>query len=74
MEKNVKEPLFHIIKRANISTKKAILIRAIAIVSAMILCGLIFFLLVGKNPVDFYVALVQGAFGTKRRICASFSC
>ncbi len=68
MEKNVKEPLFHIVKRANISTKKAILIRAIAIVSALIVCGLLFTLLVGKNPVDFYVALVQGAFGTKRRI------
>lgn len=68
MDKQVKEPLFHIIKRASIPAKKAIMIRIIAVLSAMLLCGIIFLLLAKASPLKFYQALVEGAFGTTRRI------
>ena len=63
-----KEPLFHIAKRNEISAAKAILIRIIAIIAALLLCAGIFLLLTGRNPLDFYSALISGAFGSKRRI------
>lgn len=63
-----KEPLFHIVKRTDISFKKSILIRAIAILCAMVVCGIIFFALSGKNPIDFYRSIFLGSFGTERRI------
>ena len=45
-DKSVREPLFHIVKRGNLTLKKAIIIRASAIIGAIlfsaILCGIIF--------------------------------
>lgn len=62
------EPLFHIVKRSDITKKKAVLIRAIAIfVSLLFTAGLVF-ILKGINPIQFFVALFEGAFGTPRRI------
>lgn len=70
--KQVREPLFHISKRGTLSLKKAILIRTIAIVSAIlfsaIICGIIF----GKNPIFVIISLFKGAFGTQERIFLLF--
>ena len=67
-EKTVREPLFHIVKRSNISLRKAIIIRTIAIISGIlfsaIVCGIIF----GENPFKVIGSLFNGAFGTERRI------
>lgn len=66
MEK--KAPLFHIVKRSDISRGKAIGIRAAAIVLSLLLCGILFWLLAKKSPLSFYSEMISGAFGTPRRI------
>lgn len=40
-KKTVREPLFHISKRADMSLGKAVLIRASAIVIGLLLCSLV---------------------------------
>lgn len=67
-KKEQREPLFHIVKRANVSMKRAILVRAAAIILALLLSGVIFLLLTKKNPLEFYAQMLDGAFGTSRRI------
>lgn len=66
--KTVHEPLFQISKRGDISLKKAILIRTIAIAGGLIfvccLCGLLF----SGNPLEVLGTLFEGSFGTERRI------
>lgn len=62
------EPLFHIVKRSDITKKKAVLIRAIAIFVSLLFAAGLVFILKGINPIQFFVALFEGAFGTPRRI------
>ena len=69
MAKNVhKQPLVHIVKRKAMPVKKAIAIRAAAIVIALLLCGVIAMMLAKTNPVKIYGAMLKGAFGTKNKI------
>ena len=63
-----REPLVHIVKRTDISTKKAVLIRAIAVIVSLLFSALLVFVLKGINPIQFFTALFEGAFGTSRRI------
>lgn len=63
-----KEPLFHIAKRDSIVWWKAWGIRAAAILIALIVSGLVSFLLTKENPLRIYATMIDGAFGTKRRI------
>ncbi|MBP5661867.1 MAG: ABC transporter permease [Clostridia bacterium] len=63
-----REPLFHIVKRAQIPLYQGILIRVAAIVLALLTCAAVFFFLTQKSPVDFYRSMFNGAFGTERRI------
>ena len=44
------EPLFHIVKRPTIPMWKSWTIRAVAILAAFLVCGIVTFLLVGENP------------------------
>ena len=67
-EKKVKEPLFHIAKRRSMVWWKAWLIRFGAIVIALIVSGLVAFLLTKENPLRIYAVMIDGAFGTKRRM------
>ena len=64
---NSKQPLFHITKRADISKKKAITIRLIAILAALIFCGIVTVALTGDNPISIYASIFKGAFGTTRK-------
>lgn len=67
--KTVKEPLFHISKRADLPLKKAILIRAGAVLSGILLCSLICTVIFeGANPVSVIGAIFDGNFGSSRRI------
>ena len=60
--------MFHIEKRSEISAKKAWLIRAIAIVTALIVSGIVSALLLKGNPITFYEKIFEGAiFGTNDR-------
>ncbi|MBQ6425324.1 MAG: ABC transporter permease [Clostridia bacterium] len=58
----------HISKRTNISTGKAWLIRAIAILGALIVCAFVIFAIVKMNPIKVYISMFNGAFGTNKRI------
>lgn len=63
-----KEPLFHIVKRDTISTKKKILFYAAAILIGLFIGGVICSLFSSKNPFQFFGSLFSGAVGTSRRI------
>ncbi len=63
-----REPLIHITKRDALPWQKTVLIRAIAILSALIFTALIITLLTKENPFAIYKSMFLGAFGTSRRI------
>ena len=67
-EHNKKEPLFHIVKRDSLSTKKKALFYAGAIFIGLLLGGIICSLFSSGNPIKFFGSLFSGAFGTMRRI------
>jgi ABC-type uncharacterized transport system permease subunit len=56
---------FRLEPRSDVSTRERILALAVALIAALILCGLLF-LAVGVNPVTAFQSLLQGAFGTWR--------
>lgn len=58
----------HISKRDTISRSKAWSIRAIAILLALIVDGIIIYAIVKMNPLKVYVSLASGAFGTSKRM------
>lgn len=62
------EPLFHIAKRDSLPLYKSWAIRAIAIIAALIVAGIVTMLLTGENPIQVYSTMVKGAFGTSRRV------
>lgn len=68
VEKQHKEPLFHIAKRPAIPMWKSWLIRIIAVVIALIVSALVTVLLTGENPLSVYGTMIDGAIGTERRI------
>ena len=72
MSAPVKEPLFHVVKRDGTSFVRGVIIRAAAIVLALIVCGVIIVLLTGMNPLAVYAALWDGAMGTTRRMWITF--
>ena len=63
----VKEPLFRISKRSGMSRYKAVLVRLIAAVLALIVCALVIMSITKGNPLGVYVAIIKGAVGTNRR-------
>lgn len=66
-EKNLKrEPLAYISKRDNVSLAYRIAVRAIAIVLALIVCGVVTKVLTGDNPISIYQTIVHGAVGKGR--------
>lgn len=62
------EPLFHVVKRSAIPAWQTLLIRAGSILAALIVAGVFTFILTGKNPIDVYVTMIDGAIGSERRI------
>ncbi len=67
-ENSKHEPLFHIVKRSNVSMKKAIAVRAIAIVVALLVAGLFIFIITKRNPIEIYKQMFLGVFGSAHRI------
>lgn len=63
-----KEPLLRLVKRDALSPNKIILIYTIAIVTSLLLSAIICSVFSSKNPLDFFVSLFTGAFGSSRRI------
>ena len=68
-----KEPLVHLSKRPAVHPVKGALIRLIAILLGLVVCGLVAFLLIEKvleKPEkiwDFYNAFIKGSFSTPRK-------
>ena len=67
-----REPMFHIVKREALSLKESIAIRAIAIIAALILCGIITMITTGISPIEVYKSIFIGAFGSARKTWVTF--
>lgn len=67
-ERSAREPLFHVAKRSSISWKQSMLIRVISVVAAFLLSGILSAIFIGVDPLTFLGKLVDGAFGSERRI------
>ena len=65
---HVREPLFHVVKRDAMPMKNAVMVRALAVLAALVFCGIICFVLIGANPIKLYSTMVEGVFGSSRRI------
>lgn len=70
-----REPLIHI-SQVNIGSagtgilarnRRSVLVYALGLLFALILCGVILAMFTGLNPLTVYGSIVDGAFGTKRR-------
>jgi len=64
----VREPLIRMSKRASIIWWKAWLIRAAAIILALVFCAVIIVLMTGQNPFAVYGSLIAGNFGSARKV------
>ena len=67
MNEKKREPLFHIVKREALSTKDALILRAFAILLALVLCGIITMITTGISPIEVYKSIILGAFGSTRK-------
>lgn len=65
------EPMIRISKRTGISRPKAWGIRAIALVLALVVSGLVIFAIVKLSPLKVYDAMFEGAFGSVKRSWAT---
>ena len=61
------EPLLRIAKRDGIAVWKSWGIRLLAVLVALILSGLFIYAVTGLNPIKVYVAMFDGALGSKRK-------
>ena len=68
--KNQKDPLFHIVKRTDIPMWKSMLIRAGAMIAALVLCAVIIMVIAGENPLEMYKHLFNGSFKTAKKTWA----
>ncbi|MFA7636334.1 MAG: ABC transporter permease [Monoglobales bacterium] len=62
------EPLIQLSKRDDMIWYKSWGVRVIAIVLALILCGFVIVFLTGYNPLQVYVSMFEGTFGSTRKI------
>ena len=68
MSKEGREPLIRISKRSFMPLWQSIMVRVVAILIALIVCGFIIFAIVKENPIKVYQSMFNGAFGTNRRM------
>ncbi len=64
--KHHREPLVYISKKDNVPFKTKFLVRFIAIVLALIVCGIVTKVLTGDNPISIYKTIIHGAVGQGR--------
>ncbi len=72
VKKKVNKQLFHIVKREPMVWYKAILVRAAAIVAALLVCAFVITYFAEKNPIEVYSAMLKGAFGTPDNVLTVF--
>ena len=68
MHEKHREPLFHIVKRDGLPWYRSLMIRFVAILIALVFCGIITTITTGINPLEVYGTMISGAFGTSRKI------
>lgn len=68
MKKEYKEPFVRISKRSSISIWRAWMIRLVAIVLSLVICGIIIYAIVKLDPIKVYQAMFKGVFGTNKRM------
>lgn len=63
-------PLIHIVKRdqSELTWQKKLLVRAVAIIAALLVSGVMITALTGENPFSVYGSMFDGVFGTSRRV------
>ncbi|MGN0531698.1 MAG: ABC transporter permease [Eubacterium sp.] len=66
--KKAHEPLIHIVKRTALPQYRQWLIRVGAVVLALVVTGIITMMLTGENPISVYSTMIDGAFGSSRRV------
>lgn len=67
-----KEPFIKISKREDLDRKHRYMYRALAIVVALVVDGIIITTIVHMNPLDIYGTMFMGAFGTSRKVMVTF--
>lgn len=65
---SVKTPFVRMAKRNNISVPQAWLIRVAAVLLALVINALLIYTITKMNPLQVYVSMFKGAFGSSRRI------
>ena len=60
--KTTHDPLFHIVKRTDIPLWKAWMIRVLAVLAALVVCGILIVALTDKNPLEMYKYMYEGSF------------
>ena len=60
--------MVHITKRKEMPVVQALAVRLGAILLALVVCGIVTTITTGLNPIDVYVTMIKGAFGTQRKI------
>ena len=66
MNKN-REPLFHIVRRIDLPWYLSWFIRAMAIILALVCCGIISTVVTKENPIQIYSTIIDGSFGSSRK-------
>ncbi len=67
-ETSVKQPLFRMIKRDDVTKSQAMCVRLIAVMMSLVVCAAIITGITGESPVNVYLGIVNGAFGNPNRI------
>lgn len=63
-----KEPLFHIVRRGDMPWYFGWGIRAVSVILALICCGVITMLVTSENPIQIYATIIDGSFGSQRKL------
>ena len=67
MNKSIREPVFHIVKRGDMPWYFGWTVRACALVLALLCCGVISTLVTGEDPIQIYATIIDGSFGSMRK-------
>ena len=70
--KPVREPLFHLAKRDNMSRPKALLIRLAAIAVGFLITCIFGYMLIRWTPLDLIETFLDGTLGTSNRVWSMF--
>lgn len=57
-----REPALRLVKRDSISPARAVIVRAVAIVAALLVCGIFFITVTDSSIIEIYSAMVSGTF------------